>query len=556
MKILQRIANVFRPRASGIDRNASQWLVGSIAGGKSKAGIDVGVNESITYSAVWAAVRILAQTIASLSWHVHERMDDGRKLVAADHPVDWLIHREPNMDMSSLSSLMPIHSSRVETKRNEMGELYYHVHQGASNERRIVVPDMMFHVKGVGDGVLGYFLVRLAKESFGLGLATETFGATWFGNGSRAGGLLKHPAKLDKKSRDNLAASWRAIHGEPENWNNLAVLEEGMDFVTTSVPPEDAQFLQTRTFQIDEVSRWLGVPPHMLAELSRGTFSNIEHQAIEFVRYSLRPWVNRWETEADRKLFGDQRLRNSAFFTKMNLDVLLRGDKKAQGEFYRTMITNGVFSINEVRALEDMNPLGPEGDKHVIQQNMTTLEKIGETIKPPPPLQLPPLPAKQDDKQERIEWHKKSHCRTFADAAGRIIGKEARAAKRAVLRCKGDADKFSAWLGTFYDEHGDQGGIDAICQTLSPPAESLAETIAVERGADGLPPAVSDAITHAVRVYADQHIETSRTELAEAFSSGSVGDLCDLWLHDRPPAIAVQLTDQTAQAVQIITSET
>jgi hypothetical protein len=218
-------------------------------------------------------------------------------------------------------------------------------------------------------------VIRLAAESIGLGKAAEIYGASLFGQGARPGGILEHPAQLSDQARENLRSSFEGLHKGPANANRMAILEEGMTWRQVAIPPEDAQFLQTREFQVIEIARWFNVPPHFLRDLSRATFSNIEHQGIEFVIYSLRPWLVRWEQEVNRKLLSPA--ERKGYFAEFLVDALLRGDIATRYESYATARNNGWLSADEIRSMENQNPL-PDGTgaRYYMPANMLEVRAV------------------------------------------------------------------------------------------------------------------------------------------------------------------------------------
>ena len=217
---------------------------------------------------------------------------------------------------------------------------------------------------------MGYSPITLAKDCIGLGLAAERFGASFFSNGARLGGILQHPAKLSQEAADRLRESWGNAYGGSGNTGKTAILEEGMNFTQLGIPPDDAQFLETRKFQVDDIARWYGVPPHMVGSMESATFSNIEHQQIEYVTHTLRSWLVRWEQELQRKIYMDDTI-----FPQFIVDGLLRGDTKTRYESYRVARETGWLSVNEIRGLENLNPIDG-GDQFIQPLNMGT---VGET---------------------------------------------------------------------------------------------------------------------------------------------------------------------------------
>jgi HK97 family phage portal protein len=265
--------------------------------------------------------------------------------------------------------LLPITPDRVRVEQDSDGTIRYYV-----DEQITLSQDDMFHIAGLGfDGLVGYSPVTLAKQSVGLGLGAERFGGSFFGNSARPAGVLTHPNRLSKEAKENLRDSWQSTYAGVDNSGRTAILEEGVQFSSIGLSNEDAQYLQTRQFQVVEIARWYGVPCHMIQSLDAATFSNIEHQGIEFVTYSLRPWLVRWEQEIKRKLFTD-----GAFFSEFLVDGLLRGDTKTRYDGYKVARETGWLSVNEIRSLENLNPVDG-GDQYIQPLNMAT---VGEDVEP------------------------------------------------------------------------------------------------------------------------------------------------------------------------------
>lgn len=234
----------------------------------------------------------------------------------------------------------------------------------------------MLHIPGLGyDGLVGYSPVAMAKNSLGMAMACEEYGASFFANGAAPGGVLEHPGTL--KDPNRLRESWNAVHQGSNRAHRLAVLEEGMVYKQISISPEQAQFLQTRKFQINEIARIFRVPPHMLADLDKSSFSNIEQQSLEFVKYSLDPWIVRWEQSLHRALFSET--EKQRFFVRFNVDGLLRGDYRSRMAGYAVARQNGWMSANDIRELENLDRISAElgGDLYLINGNMTKLEDAG-----------------------------------------------------------------------------------------------------------------------------------------------------------------------------------
>ena len=270
--------------------------------------------------------------------------------------------------------------------RDEMGRLYYEYtrygDENGGNRCEIVKlsPVDLLHIPGLGfDGLVGYSPIAMAKNSIGMAMACEEFGAKFFANGAAPGGVLEHPGILKDPAR--VRDSWNATFGGSSNANKVAVLEEGMKYTPISISPNEAQFLETRKFQIDEIARIFRVPPHMIGDLEKSTFSNIEQQSLEFVKYTLDPWVVRFEQAFQKALLLPD--EKKTYFIKFNVDGLLRGDYQSRMNGYAIGRQNGWLSTNDIRRLEDMNPLSKEegGDLYLVNGNMTKLEDAGGFIK-------------------------------------------------------------------------------------------------------------------------------------------------------------------------------
>lgn len=399
------LSGLFRSRDKPKNRVGGGWsfLFGGTTSGKA-------VNErtAMQTSAVYACVRILAESVAGLPLHVYERTANGSKSTKPSHPLYRLLHDEPNREMTSFVfretlmshlllwgnayaqiirdgrgfpiALYPLLPDRMAVDRNESGELVY-TYQSDKGQVKLRRENIL-HIPGLGfDGLIGYSPIAMAKNAVGLALATEDYGATFFANGANPGGVLEHPGVIKPEQADRLRESWQSQFGGA-NAHKVAVLEEGLKFHQMSIPPEQAQFLETRKFQINEIARIFRVPPHMVGDLEKSSFSNIEQQSLEFVKYTLDPWVVRWEQSLQQALILPS--EKATFFIKFNLDGLLRGDYQSRMQGYSTGIQNGFMSVNDVRGLEDMNLLTAEegGDLHFVNGNMVKLADVGAAYKP------------------------------------------------------------------------------------------------------------------------------------------------------------------------------
>jgi HK97 family phage portal protein len=276
----------------------------------------------------------------------------------------------------NIHSLYPLMPDRMSVERNDAGELYY-TYQSDKGSVLIKRSDVL-HIPGLGfDGLIGYSPIAMAKNAIGMAIATEEYGARFFANGASPGGVLEHPGIV--KDPGKIRESWNAVYQGSGNAHRIAVLEEGMKFQSIGIPPEQAQFLQTRKFQINEIARIFRIPPHMIGDLEKSSFSNIEQQSLEFVKYTLDPWVVRWEMSMQKALLSQT--EKSQYFIKFNVDGLLRGDYASRMQGYATGRLNGWLSANDIRELENMNriPKDQGGDLYLVGGSMKMLGETGNS---------------------------------------------------------------------------------------------------------------------------------------------------------------------------------
>jgi len=379
--------------------------------GKASSGEQVDEKSAMQIATVYACVRLLAESVAQLPLHLYRYTDSGTgKEMAADHPVYPIIHRQPNPEMTSFTwretmmvhlllwgnsysqiirdgkngiiSIYPLLPENVEVDRDERGEIYYIYHAytdeapGEKNKDIIFQREEVLHVPGLGfNGLVGFSPIAMMKNALGSTLAVEKYGSAFFKNGAQPSGVLEHPGVL--KNPEKIRQNWTDVYGGANNAHKVCVLEEGMSYKAISLPPEDSQFLSTRQFGVEEICRIFRVPPHMVQDLQRATFNNIEHMAIEFVMHTLMPWLIRIEQAIIKDvLVGEEK---DQLFPKFNVDGLMRGDYKSRMEGYAVAITNGIMSVNDVRKLENMDPLDDAdgGNLHLINGSYTRLSQAG-----------------------------------------------------------------------------------------------------------------------------------------------------------------------------------
>ena len=379
--------------------------------GGSAAGKNVNERSAMQMTAVYACVRILSEAIAGLPLHLYKYRDGGGKEKAVEHPLYRILHDEPNPEMSSfvfretlmthlllwgnayaqiirngrgeVMALYPLMPNKMTVDRTPEGQLIYKYNKSSDeantmeNSLVTLMPEEVLHIPGLGfDGLVGYSPIAMAKNAIGLAIATEEYGSKFFANGASPSGVLEHPGIL--KNPEKVRESWHAVYGGSGNSGKVAVLEEGMKYTPISISPEQAQFLETRKFQIDEIARIFRVPPHMVGDLEKSSFNNIEQQSLEFVKYTLDPWVIRWEQGLSRALFTEDEKKN--YFFKFNVEGLLRGDSQSRMQGYATARQNGWMSANDIRELENMDriPAKEGGDLLLVNGCMLPLKTITE----------------------------------------------------------------------------------------------------------------------------------------------------------------------------------
>ncbi|MCX7780613.1 MAG: phage portal protein [Negativicutes bacterium] len=379
--------------------------------GSTSSGKPVNEHTAMQMTAVYSCVRILSETLAGLPLHVYRYNDSGGKEKYLKHPLYKLLHDEPNPEMTSFAfretlmshlllwgnayaqiirnargeviALYPLMPNKMTVDRDSKGRLFYLYSRTSEDTPTLgddsqvyLTPSEVLHIPGLGfDGLIGYSPIAMAKNAVGLAIATEEYGAKFFANGAAPGGVLEHPGTI--KDPQKVKDSWNAAYQGSQNAHRVAVLEEGMKYQPIGISPEQAQFLETRKFQINEIARIFRVPPHMLADLEKSSFSNIEQQSLEFVKYTLDPWVVRWEQSMCRALLTES--EKPTVFIKFNVDGLLRGDYVSRMNGYATARQNGWMSANDIRELENLDRIPAElgGDLYLINGAMTKLQDAG-----------------------------------------------------------------------------------------------------------------------------------------------------------------------------------
>ncbi len=373
--------------------------------GSTSSGKTVNERTAMQTTAVYACVRILAETIASLPLHTYINTENGKEK-AMDHPLYPLLSSSPNPEMTSfvfretlmghlllwgnsysqiirdgrgkIIAIYPLLPDKMTVSRSEKGEIYY-VYNKEGHDY-ILRKEEVLHIPGLGfDGLIGYSPIAMAKNAIGMAIATEEYGAKFFANGANPGGVLEHPGIV--KDPQRIRDSWNSVYQGTSNAHRVAVLEEGMKFSPIGIPPEQAQFLETRKYQTEEICRIFRVPPHLVGDLERATFSNIEHQSISFVVHTIRPWLVRIEQSINKSLFTDEEKKK--YFVSFVVEGLLRGDYESRMRGYSIGIQNGFMSPNDIRRLENLNPIPSEegGNTYMVNGNMLKLKDVGAFVK-------------------------------------------------------------------------------------------------------------------------------------------------------------------------------
>jgi HK97 family phage portal protein len=568
-------------------------LVSLFASGRTEwTGVQVTDEIALTYSAVFACVKVLAETMASVPLVLYERRDRGR-VRATEHPIYRLLHDAPNPEMSaselretmmggiglrgnglaliernsdgSARYLWPMRPDRTELIRKS-GRLWYVV-QIDGGEQRAIKSDDVHHVRGLGStGLWGYAPVDLARESIGIGLATEEYAGRFYANDGTPGGILKHPGNLSEVAQKRLKESVEQAHQGLEKKHRIMIAEEGMEWQSMGVDPATAQAIEARRFGAEEIARWYRVPLHMIQHLERATFNNIEVLDLGFVKYTILPWITKWEQSVSRSILSAGDVERG-LFAEFLLEGILRADTKARSEFYRALWGIGAMNQDEIRERENLNPIeGGLGATYYIPLNMI-------------PAGTEPIASERDalDGDEARHVERRANPRraaearrriahsfeaTFEDAGRRVI----RAERRDVMRLADvhladtrSAADFSIALEEFYQ---DPSRLDFIRRTMAPAFSSIAQMLA-EEARDGLDVDVGEVVLAQmvgllVGAFAQRHLASSHGQLRDVLArnldepKAALAKRFDEWEATRPGKIARR---ETVEASGIVTRE-
>jgi len=536
------------------------------------SGVAVSPDRAMSYSAVYQAVRIISETVAQVPLLTYERTGEQGKRRATEHPLFPVLATQPNPEQTSFEwresmvghlalrgnayseivmdrggavrELWPLHPDRVHPYRTEGGQRRYKV--DVSGGGMVDLADQkILRLRTLW----GMSVVSLARESIGVGLALDQYAGRFFSNGSSPRGAMMMPpgknlgeGELAEENRKRLRQSLSDTHGGVENFHRVVILEDGMKWEPIGMTQEDAQFLQSRRFQVTEIARWFNLPAHMLNDLEKATFSNISEQAIAFVRYSMMPWFTRIEQALSSRLLSP--LEHRTHFVEFLVDGLLRGDMAARGEFYTKLFQLGALSPNEIRSLENHNPFDG-GDEHFVQLNMVPVSQAAEmqaTGSDP----ASPAEGRSAEDQRRILAVVRP---LVAAAAARLVRAEDRNVRRALARTLDfeDLEGFRTFLDGFYGATGEARALAR--RSFEPAFAALAERLAemVGLGAELDARAIARA---AATDIAESYADESRSQLSDAADSHTVLGKLKTWKDLR----ARELTDRGLREVNLSVS--
>lgn len=519
--------------------DASRWGAwGAFAASVETAASGVSVNpqKAMTLSALWACVSKRAETIGCLPLSVYEHVSREEVREATEHPLYQVLHNRWNEYTPSLigretqqahcdtwgngsseivknglgdvTALYNVTPNRITPKVDANGRRYFEWIDDNGNPKPIS-PDRILHLPGLSfDAMCGYSPTKVHKEAIGLGLATEKFGATFFGNGVRPGGVFKHPGKMSDPGHARLQQSLMEEHGGPDKAHRVIILEEGMDWQAQGMSPENAQFLETRQFQRVDVCIIFKVPPPLIGDFTHGTYNNSEQAGIWFAQHTISPICTRWEQVMNWQLFRPT--ERGRFFVKFNLDALLRGDFLSRTQALKEQFQSGKLSLNEWRRIDDMNPIDdPAADLHFVQAQMIPISMAASGAA------MNKAQAPKDNQQNARAGVIDAHRKMLASTMGRMARKEQMAAVRAV---KKPAD-FAGWADKFFADH-----VSTVRDAFGPVFDSLAESLAALSGV----PADLVKAAKATAGAATAYCETARADAVHPDVLGEEARLDDL----------------------------
>ncbi len=409
---------------------------------------------ALTVSSLYACIRNVSEDVGKLPLKLF-RKDGNSRFEVTDHPAVRLLQFQPNPEMDAMSfreamnaqamgwgnayaeiqrdtmgnavALWPLRPDRVTVHRDRTTlKVFYRVTTADGHISDIFSKDIL-HVHGMGfDGVVGYNIVQFASQSIGAAIAMDKFAGAYFANGMHQSGNLEHPANLSDEAQTRLRKQMQADYGGASQAHQTLILEEGMKFTSNVIDPKASQMIETRRFSVTEFCRWMRVPPHKVADLTKSAFSNIEQQQIDYVQDAITGWCKRWELALWIKVLSEKDKQDGLFFSHV-VEGMLRGDLKTRSEAYKSFWDRGVMSINEIRAKENMNPVDG-GDAHFVPMNFTKLEDAGN-----------------ETQMNAV----------INDISSRIARREIKELEKRVKHADEDRPRFNAWANEFYNKQMD-----------------------------------------------------------------------------------------------------
>lgn len=545
--------------------NPSNWMLYGLSGSTpSKSGAEVSEENSLESSAVWNAITLLASTIASLPLPYYRRLKPRGKERVTDNALYRLLHTQPNQEMTAmqfreaqagqcivwgncyaekiydgagrLAGLWPLLSRNMDMDRID-GQLIYK-YRLPDGQTKLFQRDRILHIAGFSDnGIIGHNVIQKQREPIGLGKALEEYAARWFGNGARPSVALTHPMELSPQAQERLRKNWQDIYGGLSNSHRTAILEEGMKLEKFGMSPEESQAIDARKFSVTEVARIFNVPPHFLKDLERATYGNIEQQSLEFVIYTLRPWLVRFEQAYNTQLL--EKNEQATYFWEHLVDGLLRGDLKQRYDAYAIGKQWGWLSSDDIRELENMNPIGGRAGGIYLQP----LNMVDAAEDPPEPapnsgFRSAELRAKSIDARKRII---RNYRGLLLNAAQEVINREALAVKKQIdkINAERGVPDMRLWLQQFYAEHPEY-----VRKKIGPVMRSMAGAIVQaavnEIGTDPNQAQFDEFLEKYIDGYVARHVQSSERQL-QALVDGDLSALeqrVDEWRDKRPDKIA------------------
>lgn len=543
------------------------WLIEALGGRPTATGIQVSPTGSLAVSAVYACVRVLSEDLAKLPLHLYRRLPGGGREKATEHKLYDILHRQPNPVTTSFSFREAAQASVL-----LYGNAYAYIDWGPDgyvrglwllDPNRVVVygsrdnlgrvqvsygymPETggmvhidardMLHIPGMSfDGICGVSVIRYARENIGLAMATREFGGRYFANDAMPGVIVFSPRRLTEEEKAAVREEFRKKYRGLERKFELAILETGWDFKTIPMPLEDAQFVESRKFEVEEIARMFRVPLHKIGHLEHATYSNIEQQSIEYVTDALESWCVRWEQAMWAKLLTEEDKRQ--YYPQFNLDALIRGDTESRYGAYARAILSGFLTPNEVRELENRNPL-PGGDTVWMPVNMTPAGQAAG-------LEQPPARASRVlESRSRQAAYRQRLMRAYRpvlqDALARIARREVNDIRRAMKKHLGrrSQETFNSWLEAYFREEVPEVWALNMAPALRGYFEAVVPAVQEEVGSEQdilpqLEPQLADYIdSHARRHAALTRMAVQAVVTEAAASGGDVSEAVEAHLRE------------------------